>query len=341
MARYRQIHVEFWSDPDFEELTIKARYLYIYLFTNSHRNEACLYKLSRSRIAFETGLSPAEVSDGLVELSSKVCYDDPTSTVWVVGGMNYQTLSPNCLKAVQRDLQRCPCEAFVRMFCEKNGIEYQGQTPAHSEGVTKPLARGYQGVTKGLLDLQQPPNSSSSSNRDSSIEEEGNTGTTVEGGMGGDSPEPKEATQSTSSPADIPSEAEFMTHCTSAFVGISPQFARYHYRRLHAVGWEDGEGGRIKSWKKWIAALWNGRQSDWREVVEREERDAEEKRNSDAKREVSRTAKVKISSQDDDPTFQRRLAETMRIRERNLRDKGIALPYPPTSGETYQASAVA
>lgn len=107
MATYRQIHTKIWSSPDFQQLSPHAKLVFIYLFSNSHRNEAALYRITPKTISNETDLTVAEVDNAMAELEGAglVKYDRDAYIVWVVNAVKYQKLSPNELKAIDRNLQ--------------------------------------------------------------------------------------------------------------------------------------------------------------------------------------------------------------------------------------------
>lgn len=151
MANYRSIHVKMWNDPVIESLQAHARYLFIYLITNTHRNEAALYSISLAKIAFETGLTPQQVEKSMAELnaSGKVLYDPAGSTVWVVNAVRYQALNPNCIKSIAIDIEHCSSRDLAQRFCD----HYKG-SPELAEvcngflnrypTVTQPLGKGLQ-----------------------------------------------------------------------------------------------------------------------------------------------------------------------------------------------------
>lgn len=76
MAEYRTIRMSFWADPFVEELEAGAKLLYLYLFTGPHTNNLGIVEVTRRKIAFETGLSPADVEahlKTLVDAGKIVC----------------------------------------------------------------------------------------------------------------------------------------------------------------------------------------------------------------------------------------------------------------------------
>lgn len=106
MATYRQIHTHIWDDPDFEELSPSAKLLFIYTFSNKHRNESGLYSLTIKKISFETGLSADEVDASLQELIDKdmLQYDWDNKVIWIRNALKYQTVSEKNIIACKKEI---------------------------------------------------------------------------------------------------------------------------------------------------------------------------------------------------------------------------------------------
>jgi len=73
-----------WGDPWFQERSRLGRYLFIYLWTNSHCNAAGFYIITPKTICDETNFSLKEFEKLLKELEPKVKYDFTRSICWVV-----------------------------------------------------------------------------------------------------------------------------------------------------------------------------------------------------------------------------------------------------------------
>ena len=106
MATYRQIHVKMWASPDFQELSPDGKLIFIYLFSNSHRNEAAIYRITSKTISNETDIPIERVERALAELAPKmILYDPDNHVVWVINALKYQKLSPNGVKAIKKNLE--------------------------------------------------------------------------------------------------------------------------------------------------------------------------------------------------------------------------------------------
>lgn len=106
MATYRQIHTHIWDDPDFEELSPHAKLVFIYGFSNRHRNEAGLYTLTIRKLAFETGLSQEEAEAAVREIEARGMwrYDWDNQVLWVKNALKYQTVTETNLAAIKKEI---------------------------------------------------------------------------------------------------------------------------------------------------------------------------------------------------------------------------------------------
>jgi hypothetical protein len=107
MAKYRQVHTHIWDDDKFEEYSPEAKLLFIYGFSNTHRNEAGIYPISIKKMAFETGLSIEATEAALKEIidSGSWKYDYEAKVLWVVNALKYQSVNDKCLIAISRDIE--------------------------------------------------------------------------------------------------------------------------------------------------------------------------------------------------------------------------------------------
>ena len=106
MATYRQIHTHIWDDPHFEELSPQAKLVFIYSFSNKHRNEAGLYNITVRKLAFETGLSQEDAEKAIkeIEANDMVRYDWDNHVLWAKNSLKYQSVSSKCIVAILKNL---------------------------------------------------------------------------------------------------------------------------------------------------------------------------------------------------------------------------------------------
>lgn len=95
---------ETWDDDWFQVLSRDQRYLFIYLWTNNHCNQAGLYQLTLVTIAFETKLDKTELPRLLKSLSPKVEWYPELNLIWVKNFLRHQTKSPKFIIAAIRAL---------------------------------------------------------------------------------------------------------------------------------------------------------------------------------------------------------------------------------------------
>ena len=98
-----------WTDPWVQELNPTGKLLFNYLWTNNHKNLACLYSVSIKTIANETGLTTKQVTDTLSILYPKVIWLPEDNIMWVVNHVKRQFLrtgniSPKIVQGIKTNL---------------------------------------------------------------------------------------------------------------------------------------------------------------------------------------------------------------------------------------------
>jgi hypothetical protein len=83
---------ECWDDPWLQERSPLAKLLFIYLWTNSHRNISGLYVITKQTMISETGLNLKQINLALDEIKPKVWYDLNKSVCFVVKHVRRQFL---------------------------------------------------------------------------------------------------------------------------------------------------------------------------------------------------------------------------------------------------------
>jgi hypothetical protein len=115
-----------WKDPWYRKLPLKAKILFLFLWTNDHKNIACMYEIDIETIGFYTGLSRKDIVDTLSMLYPKVKYDSGKGLVWVVNFVRHQfmrkqSVSPKIKKAIENCLSQLNGHFFIGEFLK----EYQ------------------------------------------------------------------------------------------------------------------------------------------------------------------------------------------------------------------------
>lgn len=102
---YRSFSTETWQDPWFEKLSVKAKLLFIYLWTNDVCNQSGCYEISSRRAEFETSL---KISDTITELRPKVEWFRVEQIVWVKSFFKRQCANEKFALAAIRSLYCIP-----------------------------------------------------------------------------------------------------------------------------------------------------------------------------------------------------------------------------------------
>jgi hypothetical protein len=152
LATYRQIHINIWDDPRFEEYSPHAKLLFIYGFSNKHRNEAGLYSISIKKFAFETGLSIEETESALKEITASGSwkYDYEAKVLWIVNALKYQSVNDKCLIAINRDIQTIsiPMKEEFKTHCNTIGYPLDTHVIPKGKGIDTQAGKG-KGKGKG------------------------------------------------------------------------------------------------------------------------------------------------------------------------------------------------
>lgn len=70
-GKHRYLNTRFWDDGWIRSLPLERRYLYLYLILNPMTNIAGIYEITPDRMAFDTGISEAEVRESLRVFEAK------------------------------------------------------------------------------------------------------------------------------------------------------------------------------------------------------------------------------------------------------------------------------
>lgn len=116
MAKYRQIHTDFWNDGFVLDLTPEEKYFYIYLMTNTSTAQCGIYELPKRIIETQTGYN-RETVDKLIqrfEEYGKIHYCNETKEIMIINWVKYnQPGSPNAIKCVNKELKNIKNKQFI------------------------------------------------------------------------------------------------------------------------------------------------------------------------------------------------------------------------------------
>ena len=147
-----------WDDDWFQGLSRDQRYLFVYLWTNNHCNQAGAYHITLATIAFEARFSEEELPDLLRSLSPKVEWYPDQNYIWVKNFLKRQLKSPKFLIAAAKCLKGIKNNGLVKEFISYN--EALGVSIPYSYGKDRVLVE-YEYSTNPNADTDTDPDSSS------------------------------------------------------------------------------------------------------------------------------------------------------------------------------------
>jgi hypothetical protein len=153
--RYEAIETQFWQDRDFENLSIKSRYLYLWCLTNDHSHGATgVYQLPRNKILeIETGMKQEEIQGAWQELegAGKVLISD--GWIWVKGkAKRWINHSPNHNKSIVRRLKEMPRSILIKFVEKYPEVMTMNNVHGISDYINKIIkTQNIEGASKGLL----------------------------------------------------------------------------------------------------------------------------------------------------------------------------------------------
>lgn len=122
MAKYRQIHIEFWQDGFVLDLTPEEKYFYIYLMTNSKTSQCGIYELPKRIIETETGYNRETVEKLLkrFEEYEKIVYNELTREIMIINWIKYNWInSPKVISLINKELKSVKNHYFIKLFLHK------------------------------------------------------------------------------------------------------------------------------------------------------------------------------------------------------------------------------
>ncbi|UKL29984.1 hypothetical protein [Bacillus phage PK1] len=127
MAKFRQVHVEFWQDGFVLDLTPEEKYFYLYLMTNSKTSQCGIYELPKRIIETETGYNRETVEKLLQRFIDydKIAYSDRTKEIMIKNWINYNFInSPKVINCIEKELDKVKEIGFAnhyRMMAKRLG----------------------------------------------------------------------------------------------------------------------------------------------------------------------------------------------------------------------------
>lgn len=112
-----------WTDRWFRALKPEAKNVFLYLWTNNHKNIMAMYEIDFEQIAFELNMTLPKVIDTLRILYPKIYIDEENNIVWVVNYVRRQfmrtdKISPRIIEGIRKSLILMKGHVFVTQFLE-------------------------------------------------------------------------------------------------------------------------------------------------------------------------------------------------------------------------------
>lgn len=125
----RAFLTETWDDDWFQQLSKDQKLLFLYLWSNSHVNQAGLYHITLRTIAFEASLEPAEIPNLLNSLAPKVTWYPDSNLVWVKNFIKRQSKSSKFLAAAAKSLATIHHNGAIKELLDYNRKRYTLSIP--------------------------------------------------------------------------------------------------------------------------------------------------------------------------------------------------------------------
>lgn len=126
LAKYRNVHIDFWQDGFVLDLTPEEKYFYIYLMTNSKTTQCGIYELPKRIIETETGYNRETVEKLLERFIEygKIQYNKSSREVILLNWVKYNSInSPKVKTLIKKELGAVKYQPFIELY-EKSAIQY-------------------------------------------------------------------------------------------------------------------------------------------------------------------------------------------------------------------------
>jgi len=131
---FRKFDTRTWQDPWFENLSEKAKLLFIYLWTNETCSQAGMYQITKKRILFDCGI---DINEYCEEISEKVVWNKNENIVWIKNFFKHQCQNEKFAIAAINSIQCLPSK-YIKLFQDYYHILLTGY---HIDTISIPSAR--------------------------------------------------------------------------------------------------------------------------------------------------------------------------------------------------------
>ncbi|MFZ4847400.1 conserved phage C-terminal domain-containing protein [Enterococcus casseliflavus] len=121
MAKFRQVHVQFWQDPKvLEELTPEDKYFYLYLLTNPCTTQIGIYSITKKQMAFDIGYSIESVNSLMDRFQNNhrlIEYNSETREIAIIkwGKYNLNKAGKPMLDCIEKELQEVKDKTLIEL----------------------------------------------------------------------------------------------------------------------------------------------------------------------------------------------------------------------------------
>lgn len=122
MAKFRQVYVDFWTDPRvLEEMTPEDRYFYLYLLTNPLTTQCGIYQITKKQMGFELGHSMESINslvDRFENHHKLIKYNPETREIAVIkwGKYNLNKGGKPILDCVRAELEAVKDKSLIQLL---------------------------------------------------------------------------------------------------------------------------------------------------------------------------------------------------------------------------------
>ncbi|MEC2220398.1 conserved phage C-terminal domain-containing protein [Bacillus subtilis] len=122
MAKFRQVHVQFWQDPKvLEELTPEDKYFYLYLLTNPNTTQIGIYSITKKQMAFDIGYSIESVNSLMERFQNHhrlIVYNSDTREIAIIkwGKYNLNKAGKPMMDCIEKELQEVKDKTLIELL---------------------------------------------------------------------------------------------------------------------------------------------------------------------------------------------------------------------------------
>jgi uncharacterized phage protein (TIGR02220 family) len=153
---YTKVEDLFWRDEKLKKCSIDARYIFVYLLSNPHRNILGFYYMPKMYAMFDLGMVEERFDKGLGELLDNgfIKHDEASNIVFVKRFLKYNKLdNKNQVASAIKRIDELPntelFEDLLKTLCELEIEKYDELIEAVKQKVSLDFLKGFERVSEG------------------------------------------------------------------------------------------------------------------------------------------------------------------------------------------------